>query len=509
MQSDPSGRRGPPIPGRRAVNNRAGALGAMSIGQVLFWYSLAAGLLGLALLTRGLIGHRTGVDPHCRLCGYNLRARDRSRMYDRCAECGADLEAPHAIAVGRWERLGRFIYVGLAFILLSLPVPTARVFFALTGLAQPPNRPAWLLELDLKYGGEAAGVAALTEILRRADVGADDRLDYGRIAAIGLSRPPPRAKVDRDQWTRLFDIAWERGQTPREALARATLETLEPELVAFPAESGHLAVGFRYRRTGESIADSATVHESDVKVWVDGIPLAAESNPPGSFYAVSPVVFPLDRAGRFRRGTGRATGLWHAARDVQGALQPGSRVVTVEATLHIRPPNQPPISRAVRARKLITIPPVPRRSAPLPAGVAQSPRPDIGQTRAVPSSSPASLPTFGQASVSLPAFPAPAAPDESGGTGVDASDAFPKRRDPEDFYASTPFFRFQAELAERSGPPAPPPGPEVLTGPLRVDPRVFLPTLPPVDGATAPRSRREPGFADLLPPATRPARARP
>lgn len=513
----------------------------MPIGPILMWYSVALGLLGLALIARGLIGHRVGVDPHCRTCGYNLRARDRSRMYERCAECGAELDRPHAMVLGRWERVHRFIQVGLVFVMVSLPMPVGRAFLALTGLASPANRPAWLLEMDLRWGGDDARVTALTEVVRRLNAGAVEHFDFTRLAAIGLSRPLPKTALEQDQWRQIFNVAWKTG-VPREALKSAVMSTLDPTVLSVSDGLGPPMVGLVYHRPSATIADDVKLYESDVRLWLDGREV------PQHLAFAGDLVFAVREATTFRRNLALRSGVtdprWHAVSTGDEPLKPGTYPVEVEARLELRPPGQAPIARVVRAKgEVVVRPPRPppqvavarvdpgRPLSPLapptlstPAFVGRGsdllPPPGEDLLAAMISGSgigvAAMHPRFPkEVERPAPASPArPAATASTGGTTPTAAEPNPAAdevgaiaagpRGVDDFYRSTPFFDYQAELAARTAPQGLPPPPESVSGPMKVDARVFLPHLPPAEPQASPRRGLD--FGDLIQPTTRPAR---
>gem|GEM_PF-4291386 len=80
-------------------------------------------ILGLVFLIIGRRGRRVGSHPVCRRCSFDLRGKPESSS--RCAECGADLTAPRAIAFGQKQPRRPILWTGavlasVAFIGLAL-----------------------------------------------------------------------------------------------------------------------------------------------------------------------------------------------------------------------------------------------------------------------------------------------------------------------------------------------------------------------------------------------------
>ena len=77
--------------------------------------SLSAGLLGLLLLLRGLLGRRVGTAPHCRNCRFDLTGLYPEHQV--CPECGTELTGPRATTRGLRRR--RWVVFALGVLLLA------------------------------------------------------------------------------------------------------------------------------------------------------------------------------------------------------------------------------------------------------------------------------------------------------------------------------------------------------------------------------------------------------
>lgn len=73
--------------------------------------SLSAGLLGLLLLLRGLLGRRVGTAPHCRNCRFDLTGLYPE--HQTCPECGTELTDPRATTRGLRRQSWKPVVVGL------------------------------------------------------------------------------------------------------------------------------------------------------------------------------------------------------------------------------------------------------------------------------------------------------------------------------------------------------------------------------------------------------------
>ena len=78
--------------------------------------AVVAGLLGLLLLLRGLLGRRVGTAPHCRNCRFDLTALYPEHQV--CPECGTELTGPRATTRGLRRR--RWVVFALGVLLLAI-----------------------------------------------------------------------------------------------------------------------------------------------------------------------------------------------------------------------------------------------------------------------------------------------------------------------------------------------------------------------------------------------------
>jgi hypothetical protein len=116
-------------------------------------------LLGVALLTTGLIGRRTGSHPHCRKCRFNLHNLPPTSA--RCPECGADLSLPRSTQTGLRHRRPALYVPGLAILILltALSIPILRGQLTPATLLRHTPTPALAYLLRTSTGSLSAPVA--------------------------------------------------------------------------------------------------------------------------------------------------------------------------------------------------------------------------------------------------------------------------------------------------------------------------------------------------------------
>lgn len=132
--------------------------------------SLSAGLLGLLLLLRGLLGRRVGTAPHCRNCRFDLTGLYPEHQV--CPECGATLVGPRATTRGARYRSWPLAAIGVLLLasLGTLGTLTARGVITKGKVANVlPTRTLIVLAVDHPHGWISDECA--DELLRRVIAG--------------------------------------------------------------------------------------------------------------------------------------------------------------------------------------------------------------------------------------------------------------------------------------------------------------------------------------------------
>ncbi|HZW10003.1 MAG TPA: hypothetical protein VFF69_08875 [Phycisphaerales bacterium] len=131
--------------------------------------SLAALLLGLALVAAGLRGRRLNDHPHCRKCRFDLVGLGGPAQ---CPECGRPLDSPRALRRGIRARSKRPLVAGAILATPSLLLLAGIGLAAARGTNLNAYKPHALLELELERGSPATASAAAAEFARRVSNGA-------------------------------------------------------------------------------------------------------------------------------------------------------------------------------------------------------------------------------------------------------------------------------------------------------------------------------------------------
>jgi len=126
--------------------------------------AVAVGLVGL-----GWRGRRVDDHPVCRKCGFDLFGLPPSSL--KCPECGAQLDRPRAVRVGRMERRSGALAVGLALGLMALGVWALLGVSTYRGTDLLRYQPVWLLTRTARATDAAVSDRAYREFLRRLAAG--------------------------------------------------------------------------------------------------------------------------------------------------------------------------------------------------------------------------------------------------------------------------------------------------------------------------------------------------
>lgn len=109
-----------------------------------------------------------GETPHCRKCDYNLTGA----VAPRCPECGADLNAPHAIVRGQSRRRGWLIALGCVLSVAFAGLAALTAIRASVSIDLYRHAPLWWVVGDLESGQPPARGRAVRELERRWLAGA-------------------------------------------------------------------------------------------------------------------------------------------------------------------------------------------------------------------------------------------------------------------------------------------------------------------------------------------------
>jgi hypothetical protein len=136
------------------------------------------------MLRRGLRGSRRGDTPHCRKCDYPLVGIDS----DHCPECGADLRAPHAVALGQRVRSRGVAAGGAALVLLGLMIGYSALSPAVRRFDYYRVMPTgWLID-RMNDPSTATSSRAWDELERRTKSGDLSEANRARLAEVALGR---------------------------------------------------------------------------------------------------------------------------------------------------------------------------------------------------------------------------------------------------------------------------------------------------------------------------------
>ena len=223
----------------------------------------SAFIAAVAMLWLGLRGRRVNDHPICRRCGFDLFNRPETSA--RCPECGADLDKPRAIRIGRRERRGFFVATGgtlLAIVLtlggtllvVTLAVGGAAGYAAFTITDWQPHKPAWWLVRELN--DPRVRNAAVSELSARLGAGklAPHQVNAAVDKALSIQADAAEAWnpslgdfiEDARRAKRLDDPRWERfaRQTPRHIL-RVRRRVRHGDPIPYAIYDGSARVGNR------------------------------------------------------------------------------------------------------------------------------------------------------------------------------------------------------------------------------------------------------------------------
>lgn len=143
-----------------------------AIGPVILLLALGLGLLGTALLIKGLRGRRQGNLPHCRRCDYPISEADTLASFTKddlgsspkCPECGLSLRNEDAIRQGERKRRPAMALFGLLILILAVPAAVVSAGGLLSGSRFVKQSPFVLLQWQLRNSGQQSVEQALNEL---------------------------------------------------------------------------------------------------------------------------------------------------------------------------------------------------------------------------------------------------------------------------------------------------------------------------------------------------------
>ncbi len=135
-------------------------------------FLVAAMVIGIILIVRGIRGVPEFSEPHCRKCNYDVRMLDWSREERVCPECGSDLTQPKAVRFGNYRKRPKMIWSGAG--LCALPL----VLIALVVLQQV---------LGIRWQNFESNASIIANLSNTADSPWDwrkleDRYDSGKLS---------------------------------------------------------------------------------------------------------------------------------------------------------------------------------------------------------------------------------------------------------------------------------------------------------------------------------------
>jgi hypothetical protein len=174
--------------------------------------------LGVFLIVRGLRGRRVDDHPICRHCGFDLIGRAQGS--DRCPECGADLNGPHAIRDGRRVRRTGALASGAFLTALVLVFAGVGAWMALSDTNFRQYAPAWYLRREANGNDPKSRDAALAELDKRLVAGVLPQPQIDALADDALRLQADATRPWITGWGDLFEDAWAANKISSDRLGR-------------------------------------------------------------------------------------------------------------------------------------------------------------------------------------------------------------------------------------------------------------------------------------------------
>lgn len=161
--------------------------------------------VGVWCLRRGMRGAR--IDGHwiCRKCGYDLSGLPTQSLM--CPECGADLRARRAVAIGHRRRSPRIILSGLVLILGTSLFVGQEVYTSVSGITPIQFAPASLL---LRLNSDSA----TRELVRRLRIDSLSESERNVLVDRLLARQGSGNALWDGDWGDAIQAAQRRGEIP-------------------------------------------------------------------------------------------------------------------------------------------------------------------------------------------------------------------------------------------------------------------------------------------------------
>lgn len=156
---------------------------------------------GVIATTIGVRRRRSGTEPRCRKCDYDLTGLTPLR----CPECGADTSAPGAIARGRRIRAHRTLALGILALLLGAGAPAITVLLLSRGFVVHAHLPNFVLLKEAEGWLGTPSLAGLDEIQRRLRRAQLSEAEIGGLTNLALAEQSRAALRGRTS-AQLFDI---------------------------------------------------------------------------------------------------------------------------------------------------------------------------------------------------------------------------------------------------------------------------------------------------------------
>jgi hypothetical protein len=189
----------------------------MSASALLF-VPLVLLALGVFLIVRGLRGRRVDDHPICRHCGFDLIGRAQGS--DRCPECGADLNVPHAMREGRRVRRTGALASGAFLTALVLVFAGVGAWMALSDTNFRQYAPAWYLRREANGNDLKSRDAALAELDKRLVAGVLPQPQIDALADDALRLQADTSRPWTTAWGDLFEDAWAANKISPDRLGR-------------------------------------------------------------------------------------------------------------------------------------------------------------------------------------------------------------------------------------------------------------------------------------------------
>lgn len=157
----------------------------MGLASIVFLVAVALAITGCALAWIGWCGKKIDDHPLCRKCGFDLVGKPATSKV--CSECGANLERPRAVKIGRRQRQGFALWSGATLLILVMGFSTVAIAGVLKGVNWRKYEPVSWLAYESKSSSQLGRTAAVNELFLRFSLGKLGKVDFPLVVDAGLT----------------------------------------------------------------------------------------------------------------------------------------------------------------------------------------------------------------------------------------------------------------------------------------------------------------------------------